>query len=143
MDEINHISGTPEGASCSTIVTASLDNYRPTIDLTGVSVRDALKLVELLQSVSSLINAAIDGEAPQAITHYLDDWQALLNETVFRFADIAAEMKPTDEYEQRARNWLLLRVRLACAEGLMDLTGPGAEEYDDKFSRQLMGRVSA
>lgn len=127
----------------SNTVTVSLDNYQPSIDLASISIWDALKLVELIQSISTIINAAIRPDQPTAVVSYLDNWQALFNEQAFRFADIAIGMEPTEEKERRARNWLLLHVRLNCAEGLMDLTGPSAPEYDDTFSRNLIAKGGA
>jgi hypothetical protein len=127
----------------STTVTMTLDNYLPTLDLGAIRIREALKVVELLQSISNLMNSAIRSEQPIAVQRYLDSWQALFNEATFHIADIVVGMRPDDEMEQRALNWLLLHVRLNCAEGLMDLVGPGAPEYDDVYSRLLMGRASA
>lgn len=127
----------------STIVTTTLENYRPTIDVAAIPLRQALDLVELLQSISTILNAAIRDDLPAEVMTYLDNWQALFNEQAFRFADIVVDMEPTGEMERRARNWLLLHVRLSCAEGLMDLTGPGAPEYDDTFSRDLIAKGGA
>lgn len=127
----------------STVVTTTLENYCPTIDLASIPLRQALGLVELLQSISTILNAAIKDDLPPEVATYLDNWQALFNEQAFRFADIVVDMEPTEEFERRARNWLLLRVRLSCAEGLMDLTGSGALEYDDAFSRELIAKGGA
>ncbi|KFL24954.1 hypothetical protein JP74_22020 [Devosia sp. 17-2-E-8] len=119
------------------VIALSLAHYQPSVDIGDLSMRETFLLASLLQSLSNVVAAAIPGFSP-AVAHYLDDWQALFSEQVGQIADVVKDAQPADEGSQRARNWLLASFRLTLAEGLMDLTGEGGEDYDDEFSRRLM-----
>jgi hypothetical protein len=119
-------------------VTTTMDRYQPTVDLSEVTIWDAMKLVDLLSAVSTMMNAAITPEG-SPIDQYLDAWQALITDASFDIADVVEQMQPTDPQEQRARNWLLARVDLPCAEGLVTLAGPGAPKVrHDTFTAALI-----
>ncbi len=119
-------------------VTTTMDRYQPTVDLSEVTIWDALKLVNLLSAVSTMMNAAITPEG-SPIDLYLDAWQALITDASFDIADVVEQMHPADPREQLARNWLLARVDLPCAEGLVTLAGPGAPKIRrDTFTAALI-----
>lgn len=123
----------------STTVTTSLSQYKPSLDLAALSIWEAMKLVDLLAAVSTILNATIPAEGNPSVIKYLDDWQALFTAATFDIAKTVEAMRPTDSKEQTARNWLLAKIELACADGLVTIVGPGAPNiYDDAFTAGLI-----
>lgn len=105
----------------------------------AMSVWEAMKLADLLAAVSTILNAAIRTDGCSATAKYLDNWQALFNDATFDIAEAVKAMRPTSEKDQNARNWLLAKLTVACAEGLIAVAGPGVPPgWDDPFTAGLL-----